>query len=242
MEKVDLLQTLRNNIYPGRGIILARSYDDKRAIMGYFIMGRSENSRNRIFVTTDDGIKTQAHDEAKMADPSLVIYNPVRRLQLNGGVMHIVTNGDQTDTIYDFLLDGKSYLDALMTRTYEPDAPNNTPRISGMIFPTGAYMLSILKTLGAYADCCQRQFYHYDRPEAGSGHFLHTYIGDGDPLPSFEGEPSFVNIPQGDGTAICEAIWEALNADNKVSLYICEINIETGNVDFEMIKNKNSGD
>ena len=238
----DILELLRENTYPGRGIVIGRSDDGSKGIIAYFIMGRSENSRNRVFALTDDGIKTQAHDPAKMTDPSLVIYNPVRRVQIGENTIHIVTNGDQTDTIRDFMLDGKSYTDALSTRTFEPDAPNNTPRISGMLFPGGSYMLSILKSLDDAADNTLRQYFNFDTPRAGTGHFVHTYVSDGDPLPPFEGEPTWVQLPNGDINAQADAIWDAMNTEHKVSLYVSQVDIESGSEDYSIIKNKNSGD
>ena len=186
MELKTLKEELGSTAYPGRGILLGRSADGKKAAIGYFIMGRSVNSRNRIFVADGDGLKTKAFDESKMVDPSLIIYNPVLVL----GNTQIVTNGDQTDTIFDFLKDGKTFEDALRTRTFEPDSPNFTPRISGVIdSKSGAYKLSILKSDCGDESSVQRFFYEYEQPKAGEGHFIHTYMGDGNPLPSFEGAP-----------------------------------------------------
>ena len=242
MQIKDIAMLLESNSYPGRGIILGRSLDNEKAIISYFIMGRSENSRNRVFSRTDDGIRTEAHEPDKMTDPSLLIYHPVRRVEIDGDILHIVSNGDQTDTIKDYLLMGKTYNEALLTRTFEPDAPNYTPRISGLLFPSGSYMLSILKTLGAPADSCQRSFFNYAGPEPGTAHFIHTYSGDGDPLPSFVGEPAWVKLPTGNPDDMANAIWDALDADNKVSLFVSEIDIASGKETSAIIKNKNSGD
>ena len=192
----DLIELLSRNPYPGRGIVVG-----DRTVY-YFIMGRSENSRNRIFVETPDGIRTEAHDPAKLRDPSLIIYHPVRALE--GGL--IVTNGDQTDTIWEC----GDFRRALMTRTYEPDEPNWTPRISALLREDGSFELSILKR---QADHCLREFFCYEGCEPGCGYFLSTYQGDGNPLPSFAGEPIPVILPEP------EQVWQALNADNKVSLY-----------------------
>jgi len=221
----DVCGLLRVNPYPGRGIILGLSESGNSTVMVYFIMGRSVNSRNRVFEKTKDGIRTKAHDPALMSDPSLVIYHPVRTL--NG--MTIVTNGNQTDTIYEYLLSGLSFYDALLTRVFEPDAPNYTPRISGFIEPNGYYSLSILKTLEADPGSCLRCFYEYSEPIPGLGHFITTYKTDGDPLPSFEGEPIPVKIVLAGGLRLfAESIWDALNDENKVSLYALETELATG--------------
>jgi len=241
MDTMDLGSLLRSNPYPGRGIILGRSEDGGHAVLLYFIMGRSENSRNRIFVKTDDGIKTQAYDPKKMTDPSLVIYHPVRRLMLPDGIRHIVTNGDQTDTIRDYLNDGNNFMDALLTREFEPDAPNYTPRISGLLFPDGLYMLSILKTQNSDPGCCLRHFFTYSFPLPGVGHFIHTYSSDGDPLPSFEGEPTPISIAVENGLEnFARIVWDSMNDDNKVSLYASEIEIASG-TSREIIINKREG-
>ena len=234
MQKHDISLLLSGNPYPGRGIVLGRSRDNSKAILAYFIMGRSENSRNRVFIETEDGIKTQAHDPQKMTDPALVIYHPVRRLKIHNETIYIVTNGDQTDTLRDYLSDGKSYVDALLTRTYEPDPPNYTPRISGLLIPCGSYMLSILKTLDATPCCCIRHYFTYDAPQPGIGHIIHTYTGDGAPLPSFEGEPICVAIDCG-YRELADKIWDAMDKENKVALYVCEIDIETGNYESIII-------
>ena len=231
----DIGALLRANPYPGRGIVLGRSGDGGRAVLLYFIMGRSANSRNRVFERTDDGIRTAAFDPDKMVDPSLVIYAPVR--VCNG--VTIVTNGDQTDTIRDFLASGRTFRDALITREFEPDAPNFTPRISGIIGKDGIYSLSILKTSGGDPSCCVRCFYEYSAATPGMGRFISTYIGDGDPLPSFEGDPIPVNISVDDSLEkFANNVWSAMNDENKVSLYAREIAIKTGE-SFDLIINKN---
>ncbi len=228
MDLLDLDQLLQSHPYPGRGILLGRSADNKSAVIAYFIMGRSENSRNRVFEETEDGITTRAWDESKMTDPSLIIYHPVRTMK-NG--LTIVTNGDQTDTIRDSILAGHCYRHALNTRTFEPDAPNYTPRISGVLKPNGSYDLSILKSLDGDPTCCCRYFYEYDKPIAGTGHFIHTYQAPGDPLPSFEGEPHRVAVTAPDAETLADELWLSLNEDNKVSLFVRYIDLETG--DFE---------
>ena len=228
----DMIEYLQANPYPGRGIMLGRSADNKSAVIAYFIMGRSENSRNRIFEETDDGIRTRAFDESKMTDPSLIIYHPVRRMD-NG--LTIVTNGDQTDTIRDNLLADHCYRHALNTRTFEPDGPNYTPRISGVVKPDGAYNLSILKSLDGDPACACRYFYEYDTPKAGVGHFIHTYESDGNPLPSFEGEPRRVAVTAPDAETLANDLWLALNDDNKVSLFVRYIDLETGDDETSII-------
>jgi len=232
---MDILDLLRKNPYPGRGLVLGRSEDGKCAVAVYFIMGRSPNSRNRVFTRTGDGIRTKAFDPAGLTDPSLVIYHPVRIY--NRRV--IISNGDQTDTILEFLSSGRDFRQALLTRQFEPDAPNYTPRISGLIEPDGGYCISILKTLNGNPDCCCRYFFEYASPLPGSGHFISTYITDGDPLPSYEGEPVPVNITVAGGLeSFARSIWETLNLGNKVSLYAQEISLETGERK-DMIINKN---
>ena len=233
MEIFDIAKLLSENSYPGRGIVVGRSADDKHAVIAYFIMGRSENSRNRVFTETPDGIRTEAFDPSKMVDPSLIIYHPVRVYE--GAT--IVTNGDQTDTVRDGLAAGKSYIEALRTRQFEPDGPNYTPRISAVVEPDGAYEISILKSFDGDPACNKRFFFEYDAPRAGIGHFIHTYMTDGSPLPSFEGEPETVRI-QGDLAQFTEMIWTNLNEDNKVSLYTSFIDLETGKAET-MICNKN---
>ena len=233
MNKLDLSQQLRSNPYPGRGIVLGRSADGKYAVAAYFIMGRSENSRNRVFTVTEDGIRTEAHDPSKMTDPSLIIYHPVRQV----GDSLVVTNGDQTDTVRDGLLAGKTFSYALHTREFEPDGPNYTPRISGLLSPDGSFKLSILKSADGDPFCCLRYFYTYDRPLAGEGRFIHTYMGDGNPLPSFEGEPERVTLDAPSAEALAEQLWEALNEDNKVSLFVRYTDLESGEY-TQVIKNK----
>ena len=215
----DLFAYLEERAYPGRGILLGHTPSGK-AVCAYFIMGRSENSRNRVFEKTEDGIRTRAFDESKMTDPSLIIYHPVRRVAQGEGETLIVTNGDQTDTIRDFLLDGKSWTEALNSRTFEPDGPNWTPRVSGMAWPGGASMLSILKAQGGDPGCCERFFYTWDAPLPGVGHFISTYEGFGSPLPSFYGEPVTARVPELDARELANRLWNALNADNRVSLYV----------------------
>ena len=227
MNTLDLCQLLREHPYPGRGIVLGRSSDDTKAVMAYFIMGRSENSRNRVFVETPDGIRTQAFDPSKMTDPSLIIYNPVRVF----GASTIVTNGDQTDTIREGLAAGKTFSQALHTRTFEPDEPNYTPRISGLVKKDGDYVLSILKSAGGDPASCRRYFFTYEKPLAGQGHFIHTYMGDGNPLPSFEGEPEQVTIPSETPEEFAQLIWESLNEENKVSLFVRYVDLMTGSWD-----------
>ncbi|MCI9222061.1 MAG: inosine monophosphate cyclohydrolase [Oscillospiraceae bacterium] len=229
---IDMTAYLQDNPYPGRGIMLGRSADSKYAVIAYFIMGRSENSRNRVFEETEDGIRTKAFDESKMTDPSLIIYHPVRRMD-NG--ITIVTNGDQTDTIWDNILAGHCYRHALNTRTFEPDGPNYTPRISGVVKPNGSYDLSILKSLDGDPACACRYFYEYDAPKAGVGHFIHTYESDGSPLPSFEGEPRRVSVTAPDAETLAEELWLALNEDNKVSLFVRYIDLETGEDETSII-------
>lgn len=232
MELRNIAEELNQNPYPGRGIILGRSEDGNYAVMAYFIMGRSENSRNRVFTKTEDGIKTEAFDSSKLTDPSLIIYHPLRVY----GTTTIITNGDQTDTVRDALAAGKSYMDALRTREFEPDAPNYTPRISGVLAADGSYALSILKSFEGNPSCCKRFFYEYDRPVNGLGHFIHTYRCDGDPLPSFEGEPKTIRV-EGDAAEFAQTLWDNLNADNKVSLMVRFIHLATGKV-TDVIRNK----
>ena len=224
MKNLDISAILKENAYPGRGIILGRTADGTSAVMAYFIMGRSENSRNRIFVETEDGIRTQAFDESKMTDPSLIIYHPVRRV----GTDTIVTNGDQTDTIRDGMHFGAVFAQSLRTREFEPDAPNFTPRISGIMHDDGGYALSILKSADGDPSSCRRFFFGYEHPIAGQGHFIHTYMQDGDPLPSFSGEPKQIAIDCKTPEAFAELLWDSLNKDNKVSLFVRYLNIESG--------------
>ena len=210
----DLTELLRSNPYPGRGIVLGQTPDGKHAVTAYFIMGRSANSRNRIFVEEPDGIRTKAYDPSKLEDPSLIIYHPVR--QFGRGL--IVTNGDQTDTIRDYLKKGLPMEQALRTREFEPDGPNWTPRISGLLSPDGSYKLSILKSADAEGSACVRQTFEYPALP-GVGHFLHTYVTDGNPIPTFQGEPERVAIT-GDIDTFAAALWESLNEANKISLFV----------------------
>lgn len=236
MKKIDISKELSENSYPGRGIIIGKSEDGKNAVIAYFIMGRSENSRNRIFVETKDGIKTQAFDEAKLEDPSLIIYSPVRVL----GNKTIVTNGDQTDTIYDLMNQQLTFEQALRTREFEPDAPNYTPRISGIVKSGNgkfSYALSILKSANGNPESCQRFTFSYKAPITGEGHFIHTYMSDGNPLPSFEGEPKLIGI-KGNIDEFTNTLWDSLNEENKVSLFVRFINLETEEVCTKII-NKN---
>ena len=235
MKTLELAALLRGNPYPGRGIVLGRSPDGNKAVIAYFIMGRSENSRNRVFVETPDGIRTQAHDPSKMTDPSLIIYAPVRVF----GSATVVTNGDQTDTIREGLAAGRSFAEALRTRTFEPDRPNYTPRISGLVDKDGGYTLSILKSADGNPASCRRYFFEYGDPLAGQGHYIHTYMGDGDPLPSFEGEPEQVAIPCDTPEELADLVWDSLNADNKVSLFVRYIDLATGTWE-SVIKNKHN--
>lgn len=234
MQIQDLRAVLRDNTYPGRGIVLGKSADGQKAVIAYFIMGRSENSRNRIFVEEDGGLRTQAFDPAKLKDPSLVIYWPVRKF----GAATIVTNGDQTDTIYEFLAAEKTFEEALRMRTFEPDPPILTPRISGLVHKNGSYRLSILKSANGNAESTQRFFYEYPQPVAGEGHFIHTYLGDGNPVPSFEGEPELVRI-EGDIDSFTSLMWENLNEANKVSLFVRFIDLADGSEETRVV-NKNN--
>ena len=231
MNILDLSQLLREHPYPGRGIVLGRSADDQKAVIAYFIMGRSENSRNRIFEATEDGIRTRAYDESKMTDPSLIIYHPVR--MAGRGV--VVTNGDQTDTIRDYLLEGRTFAEALRTRCFEPDPPNYTPRISGLLSPDGSFKLSILKSADGDPNCNLRYFYEYDAPLAGEGRFIHTYQANADPLPSFEGEPRRVALTAPNAQTLADELWASLNEDNKVSLYVCYRDLASGEVDTVIV-------
>ena len=229
-------QELRNNVYPGRGIVIGRSADGAKAVVAYFIMGRSGNSRNRVFVTEGEGIRTKAFDPSKLEDPSLVIYAPVRVLGHNT----IVTNGDQTDTIYDGLAKGLTFEQALRSREFEPDGPNYTPRISGLMHVEEGkfdFCLSILKSDNGNPACCNRYTFSYDNPVPGMGRFLHTYMGDGNPLPSFQGEPETVEI-QGDIESFTNMLWENLNQENKVSMFVRFINIADGTYETRIL-NKN---
>ena len=236
MQMVSLEKELKENAYPGRGIIIGKSKNGKYAVTAYFIMGRSENSRNRVFVEEGTGIRTEAFDPSKLSDPSLIIYAAVRVL----GNKTIVTNGDQTDTIYELMDKQQTFEQALRTRTFEPDAPNYTPRISGIMHIENGgynYAMSILKSNHGNPDSCSRYTFSYNNPAAGEGHFIHTYMGDGNPLPSFEGEPELVEIPD-DMDAFTEMLWNSLNEDNKVSLFVRYIEIASGKTESKIV-NKN---
>ena len=235
MEIKSIDKILSANEYPGRGIIVGMTEDSKKAVCAYFIMGRSVNSRNRIFELTDDGIRTRAFDPSKLSDPSLIIYAPVRKV----GLDTVVTNGDQTDTVRDALQAGKTFADGLRTREFEPDAPNFTPRISGVLHIEGgemSYKLSILKK-SPYCDGCDRMFYEYALPANGVGHIIHTYMGDGNPIPSFCGEPVAFGVGS-DLKSIADGVWSSLNEDNKVSLFARAISLENGEEET-LIYNKN---
>ena len=236
MKMISLEQELKGNSYPGRGIVIGKSADGKKAAAAYFIMGRSENSRNRIFVEEGEGIRTQAFDPSKLVDPSLIIYAPVRVL----GNDTIVTNGDQTDTIYEGLKEGLTFEQSLRSREFEPDGPNYTPRISGVMHIENGkydYAMSILKSNNGNPEACNRYTFSYENCVAGEGHFIHTYQCDGDPLPSFEGEPKLVAIPD-DIEEFAQMLWGSLNEENKVSLFVRYINIEDGTYETKII-NKN---
>lgn len=236
MKLLSLEQELSSNAYPGRGIVIGRSEDGTKAVTAYFIMGRSSNSRNRVFVTEAEGIRTEAFDPSKMEDPSLIIYAPVRVL----GEKTIITNGDQTDTIYDGLKAGLTFEESLRSREFEPDGPNYTPRISGIMQVTNGtyhYAMSILKSHNGNPAACNRYTFTYENPLAGEGHFIHTYARNEEPLPSFEGEPKLVDIA-GDIDAFTATVWNSLNEDNKVSLFVRYIDIQTGTYETRII-NKN---
>ena len=232
----DIGELLNSNTYPGRGIIIGKTADGKNAVAAYFIMGRSENSRNRVFVEKSGEVFTEPFDVSRVSDPSLIIYAAIRSFKNN----LIVTNGNQTDTIYDALSEGKCFSGALKTREFEPDAPNFTPRISGMLtFADGdfTYKMSILKSIDENGSDCARYLFDYPS-KAGLGHFLHTYISDGNPIPTFCGEPERVAIDN-DIEKFTNKIWNSLNEDNKISLYVRYIDLETGEVKNRLI-NKNS--
>ena len=236
MKMLSIEQELKSNSYPGRGIIIGKSPDGKKAVTAYFIMGRSENSRNRVFVEDGEGIRTQAFDPSKLTDPSLIIYAPVRVL----GNKTIVTNGDQTDTIYEGMDHQLTFEQSLRSREFEPDGPNYTPRISGVMHIENGnfnYAMSILKSNNGNPDSCNRYTFAYENPVAGEAHFIHTYMHDGNPLPSFEGEPklveAMVNMEE-----FADLLWNSLNEENKVSLFVRYIDIETGNYETKIV-NKN---
>ena len=233
MQKISLAEELAGNAYPGRGIVIGKSADEKYAIMAYFIMGRSSNSRNRVFIEDGEGIRTQAFDPSKLEDPSLIIYAPVRVL----GNKTIVTNGDQTDTIYELMDKQQTFEQALRTRTFEPDAPNYTPRISGILHIENGgynYAMSILKSDQGDPSSCNHYTFAYENPKAGEGRFIHTYMGDGNPLPSFEGAPTLVAL-EGDIDSFTKTVWENLNEENKVSLFVRYIEIATGKYETRII-------
>ena len=235
--KKDTMKDLvKDNSYVGRGIVIGKTEDGTKAAVAYFIMGRSANSRNRVFAEDGEGIRTQAFDPSKLSDPSLIIYAPVRVL----GNKTIVTNGDQTDTIYELMDKQQTFEQALRTREFEPDAPNYTPRISGIMHidnGTYNYAMSILKSNNGNPDACNRYTFAYQNPVAGEAHFIHTYMGDGNPLPSFEGEPKLVGL-EGDIDTFTSLVWENLNEENKVSLFVRYIDIETGKYETRIV-NKN---
>lgn len=240
MKTINIYDELKANSYPGRGIIIGKSENGKNAVTAYFIMGRSENSRNRIFIPTVDGIKTEAYDPSKLTDPHLIIYSPVRVL----GNKTIVTNGDQTDTIYELMDKQQTFEQALRTREYEDDIPNYTPRISGIMHierDSYNYALSILKSADGNPECCERHTFTYSNPINGFGHFIHTYMGDGNPLPSFEGEPKKITIPN-NIDEFTSKLWENLNEDNKVSLFVRFINLEDGTVTTNIINKHDKGE
>ena len=240
MALYDLKTLLENNSYPGRGIVIGTSEDGEKAMIAYFIMGRSENSRNRIFERFDGGMRTKAFDESKLSDPSLIIYNPY--LSANDGLVDIITNGDQTNTVYDFINDDMTFEEALATREFEPDAPNFTPRISGINYydfksQKFTYKLSVLKSANGRPEVCNRFFYNY-LPENGTGHFIHTYKCDGNPIPSFYGEPEEVALPNA-AEELADIVWNSLNDDNKVSLFVRTVSLKNGESE-EIIINKNN--
>ena len=234
MKAISFEKDLQSNAYPGRGIMLGRTADGKNAVITYFIMGRSENSRNRVFVEEGEGIRTQAFDESKLTDPSLIIYAPVRVL----GNKTIVTNGDQTDTVYDLMKDGQTFEQSLRTREFEPDGPNYTPRISGIIEINDGKMDMNMSILKSDPNSSLRFTYSYENPLAGKGRFIHTYMNDGNPLPSYEGEPTLVDVNNDDIDTFTNKVWNALNEDNKVSLFVRYIDIATGKATSRII-NKN---
>lgn len=237
MNKLSLAQELSANTYPGRGIVIGVSEDGTKAVSAYFIMGRSSNSRNRIFVEEGQGIRTEAFDPSKLEDPSLIIYAPVRVL----GNRTIVTNGDQTDTIYDGMDSGLTFEQSLRSREFEPDGPNFTPRISGVMHIEGGkydYSMSILKSNNGNPNASNRYTFSYENPVAGEAHFIHTYMHDGSPLPSFEGEPKWIDIATNNIDEFTDLVWDNLNEDNKVSLFVRFIDIATGNYETRIV-NKN---
>lgn len=234
----SLYEELSKNAYPGRGIYLAKSKDAKKAVIAYFIMGRSENSRNRIFMEEGDGIRTKAFDESKLTDPSLIIYSPVKVFRS----LSIVTNGDQTDTIYEGLEKGLSFEESLRSRSFEPDAPNYTPRISGLLDINAgkmSYKISILKSVDGNPKACQRFFFEYDNPLEAEGHFIHTYAKDGEVLESFHGEPKRLAMPDENIDKFADNLWASLDEDNKVSLFVRYIDIATSKCETRIINKHN---
>lgn len=234
-ETQSMAQRLAGNTYPGRGIVIGKSADGRHAVAAYFIMGRSANSRNRVFVQRDDAVFTEPFDASKVEDPSLIIYAALRKFENK----LIVTNGDQTDTVYEGLTSGETFDEALMRREFEPDGPNFTPRISGMLTfedQDFSYQMSILKSGDEEGSFCNRFFYRYGA-KAGLGHFIHTYVCDGNPIPTFQGEPERVSIPN-DIDAFTQEIWNALDENNKISLYVRYVNLATGSEENRMV-NKN---
>ena len=234
-QKHTMSALVKDNSYVGRGIVIGKTEDGTKAAIAYFIMGRSENSRNRVFLEKGEEVIIEPFGASKVEDPSLIIYSPIKKWENQ----LIVTNGDQTDTIYDFIKEGKSFTDALQTREFEPDAPNFTPRISGMLtFADGdfSYQMSILKSADAQGSACSRYTFAYPAL-AGLGHFIHTYAGDGNPLPTFQGEPERTSIPN-DIDTFTKEIWENLNEENKISIYVRFVDLKTGAVENRMI-NKN---
>ena len=232
----SLAEELGSTTYPGRGIVIGKSKNGKYAVTAYFIMGRSENSRNRVFVEEGQGIRTQAFDPSKLTDPSLIIYAPVRVL----GNKTIVTNGDQTDTIYEGMDKQMTFEQSLRSREFEPDGPNYTPRISGVMHIENgnySYAMSILKSDNGNPDACNRYTFAYENPVAGEGHFIHTYMHDGNPLPSFEGEPKLISVPNRI-EEFTDLLWNSLNEENKVSLFVRYIDIATGDIETKIV-NKN---
>mgnify|MGYP002540062427 CR=1 FL=1 len=237
MEMLSIEKELQGNSYPGRGIIIGKSADGTKAVTAYFIMGRSENSRNRVFVEEGEGIRTQAFDPSKLTDPSLIIYAPVRVL----GNKTIVTNGDQTDTIYEGMDKQLTFEQSLRSREFEPDGPNYTPRISGVMHienGTFNYAMSILKSNNGNPESCNRYTFAYENPAAGEGHFIHTYAGDGNPLPTFSADPERVTVPDS-ADELFSSVWENLNEENKISLVVRYTDLETGETE-ERLVNKNA--
>lgn len=234
----DLFTYLKNTSYPGRGILMGRSGDGRHGVIAYFIMGRSENSRNRVFEKTPDGIRTRAYDEARMTDPALIIYHPVRFLP---GGRTVVSNGDHTDVLRTVLQGGGTFSDGMQTQTYEPDAPNWTPRIAGLLDEDGSYSLAIVQAADGCPACTARSIFTYESPFAGTGHFLSTYTDDGTPLPSFARLPVFTEIPQKSAQQLAEDLWQVLDQDNRVSLYTAWVGLSSGNAEEYIINTHEEG-